>query len=275
MATVNAGIGDVLAFVGRNKHRPVVVGIGEQAHGEEVSWGFRTEIMKRLAAAYPTRPMTVLCENADFFVKDFRKKRQMNFTTFSDPGTVACQQFYPCLTPFSNQTLVQMDAAIEIVDLCKHRVHGIDIQQLDFATDLPAGHAVTKRVQSTGAKATWMKASKPTQAEGHLRNKLNADLVISFARKGTIILYFAQNEHVSNMSEGVHHTYSTDGWHLAKSKDVEYLSVATFCPRLWATWANAGKQTLFKASKPYKHSEKEFDVVLSTPKSQKMTFIGC
>jgi hypothetical protein len=53
------GIGAILAFVERNRDRPIVIGIGEKAHGDEVSWGFRLEIMKRLAASYPTLPVTV------------------------------------------------------------------------------------------------------------------------------------------------------------------------------------------------------------------------
>jgi hypothetical protein len=265
----------VLAFVGRNKHRPIVIGIGEQAHGEEVSWRFRVETMKRLAAAYPNRPMTVLCENIDFFVADFRRRGAAITGCQFHPYPTGCQ-FHPYLTPFANQTLFQKEAAIHVVDLCDRRVHGIDVQQLDFAEALPAGHEVTKRLRSTGAKETWMKASDTEQRRGHLRNKLNADIIRSFAKKGTIVLYFAQNEHISNMSEKVEGgRYNTDGWHLHRSEQIEYLSVATFCPRLWATWSNIGKQALIKETEPFKHSKKEFDVVLSTPKTRKMTFIGC
>lgn len=270
------GIDTILAFVERNKDRPIVIGIGEKAHGDEVSWGFRIEIMKRLAAAHPTLPMTVLCENLDFFVKDFRKRRRTTFTTRSGPDTGGCSQFYPHLLPFANQTLVQKDAAIEIVDLCNRRVHGIDVQQLNFPNAVPAGRVVANRLESTGAKATWTTASESDRTSGHLRNKLNADMVRSFARKGTIVLYFAQNEHVSNLSKQVRGTvYSTEGWHLHRSEDVEYMSVATFCPRLWATFCRFSKQRLYTGTKPYDRSESEFDVILSTPKSKMLKFIGC
>ena len=208
-----------------------VVGIGEECHGDLVSWRWRIDAVRSLAKA--GRRVAVLCENCDFYVRKSRRD-SWKFERHDD----GC--FLPNLVPRSNFRKEHQRSCREIA---KHATcFGIDVQQLSFEffeetmkKDAPILAGVLER-----HKGAWLARRSD---DGSVRNELNgkivAEMAVALRAVGfTSVLYFAQNEHVgrSSFSTIDNAKYLTDGFHISASPLVTYTAVATCAPRMWNTW---------------------------------------
>jgi hypothetical protein len=73
-----------------------------------------------------------------------------------------------------------------------------------------------------------------------VRNALNAETIERMAKEfpaGTIVLYFAHDEHVALSCEGMRRDeYATEGSLLRMSMGLRYRSSGTYAPSLWSHW---------------------------------------
>lgn len=289
MGPVPADLQDAVAIIVSKKldqKKPVVVGIGENAHGDEVSWEFRVRLMEQLASDPRVGEMVVLCEIPDFYVSDFRKKR-VRFT-------MRDHRFTPYMVAYSDRTQIQMDAARRIAKLAQGRVYGIDIQQVDFPFMwVRAGNVVREAIESDAdIKRKWLDF-KDGSSKGSIRNKLNAKVISHIAQTLSsssssssvgppLFLYFAQNEHVSRYpSKGVLESsthpdtipYKTDGHYLSKDKRIGYVAIATHSPHLWAAWDIKSQSLLKEQLEDEYDIATSFDAVLVKKTSKRLKFM--
>ena len=262
-------------------HRTVVVGVGEHAHGDEVSWTLRVGLMRRLA---DVSRMVVLCENLDFSVAALRRP-DVSFAFFPASAGSPFVTFDPFLLAYSDRTRKQLRAAREIAGLCQRRVFGVDVQQLDFpGLPMERGTCVSRAYQRMRARRRWRDAPASEKRAGALRNRLNGECVAHIAEMqepGTVILYFAHNEHVAkSCSESRRNArYATDGsvvlLRAARSAHA-YYSVATFAPLLWNAWGESpGRQKLLKTRRGLGegYEASDFDAALKKRTSSKLRFL--
>jgi erythromycin esterase-like protein len=219
----------VLGEIGEiGKASPVlVIGIGEHAHGELVSWRWRLAIMRELRSRGHT--LAVLCENLDAYVKGLNEGDPLRI----DPkwGT-----FHPNLIADSDRSREHMAITEEVRELSSD-IYGIDVQALDFP-QLPSRPRVA--LQLARHKKRWGAATN-TEARGSVRNALNAETIERMAKEfptGTIVLYFAHDEHVALSCDAMRENqkYATDGSLLRKSMGLRYRSIGTYAPSLWSHW---------------------------------------
>lgn len=207
----------------------VVIGIGEHTHGELVSWRWRLAIMRELRSRGHT--LAVLCEHLDFFVKGLTEGEPL--TVDPEYGT-----FTPFLIADANISREHMAITEEVRKLSSD-IYGIDVQALDFP-ELPSRPRVAR--QLARHKKRWGAATN-TDARGSVRNALNAETIERMAKEfpaGTIVLYFAHDEHVAlsceGMREDLKYEYVTEGSLLRKSMGNRYRSIGTYAPSLWSHW---------------------------------------
>ena len=203
---------------------PVIMGIGEHAHGELVSWRWRLAIMRELRSR--GRTLAVLCESFDSFVEGLNEGEPLRI----DPeyGT-----FSPFLIPYAHISGEHMAITEEVRKLSSD-IYGIDVQALDFPK-LRSRPRVAR--QLARHKARWDAATN-TGARGRVRDALNAETIERMAKDfpaGTIVLYFAHNAHIALSSEEMrqNHMYATEGSLLRKSMGNRYMSIGT---SLWSYW---------------------------------------
>lgn len=247
-----------------------IVGVGENAHGEEVSWPFRVDFMQHLKEKKVK--MAVLCENLDFYVKAFRK-RPTKFHIYRSNDTA---EFMPYLMPDANRTQIQMDAAAEIARLSNGRVYGIDIQQVDFPFMWHnCGRMVRNSMQSCGAIDEWKNGSDKDRSDGAMRNRLNARIIAHMAKQlqhneKTVVIYLAHNAHIAKTAKEETRRYKTDGRYLAKDPSVMYMSIATYSPHLWTTWGGTTQKLLRESLENDYDVETAFDAIFVNKSSKKL-----
>lgn len=209
-----------------------VIGVGEHAHGDTVSWHWREAILNFLSSR--GFEVIVACEQADAFLENFRGQRledlngdESSWSWWPPPPASEEQSkdtnreedralFYPHLLPFSCYHPLQLEFARRMSRIASASSSvsfvGIDVQQLSFPalrtrmSGLLRRHGITRET----ARA-WTGAHDTTRRRGALRNRLNAHILVRLAettrqkktgaREGDDnnikVLYFAQNEHVA------------------------------------------------------------------------------
>ena len=248
-----------------------VVGIGEECHGDLVSWRWRIDAVRALSKV---GPVAVLCENFDFYVRKARVVHGQTLKFEAHEG-----QFVPFLMPFSDRMIEHRRACREIA---KHATcFGIDVRQMDVE-HAPWSWAAAKDVPILGPilgrhRAAWLAASDREKARGDLRNALNgkivAEMAVALRAAGfTSVLYFAQNEHVgldvSSNATTLTDGYLTDGYHI--SQRVKYVAVATCAPRMWNTWSGKMRLDRLKIGRARPWSNKPFAIVATRSEPTKL-----
>ena len=215
-----------------------VIGIGEHAHGDVVSWRWRTAIVRELVRR--GHRIILLCENVDYYIKGLRRKR-VKFEAFNTrPSRGDFPSFMPFMIPFSNLCQEHLLAVREITKLVQNRVYGIDAQVIKYPVlKKRGGSYVARKIAEVDAIRRWA-AAGPTADNGNLRNVLNADIVAAIARDHPdhTVLYFAQNEHVGVSCSLMRKNseYRTEGSLLRKWLGTRYIAIATYSPLMWAFW---------------------------------------
>lgn len=229
--------------------RCAVVGVGEHAHGDLVSWRWREAIMRELRRRGV--PFVVLCENLDFYVRGARRQggRRLEFRRHESGGLTS---FTPHLVAGSDLTREHMRVTRRVARLAGGHVYGIDAQAAGFPhlAAAPSPGDYVSRIAGASFRL-WQAAPEAQRRDGALRNRLNADTILAalrsapprpgLARPGAPrpkLLYFAHNEHVATGCRAAreNRAYQTEGALLRAALGDAYLSVATWAPRLWALW---------------------------------------
>ena len=223
-----------------------VIGIGEECHGDLISWKWRIDAVRSLANS-SSRRVAVLLENFDYYVKSSRDAEFEFETRYG--------KFYPNLLFGSD---VKKEHKQSCREIAKHATcFGVDVQQLSKEHSIWSWETV-KSQDIIGKvlgrhRSSWLSATESDRHTGALRNELNAKIVIDMnvalrAVGFTSVLYFAQNEHIGTSSFNHSNSYFTDGYYISKSKKMSYTAVATCGPRIWNTWH--GKPRLHRCKIP-------------------------
>lgn len=209
-----------------------LIGVGEDIHGERLSWDVRLRLVRdAVRAGYA---VTILCENLDFYVAGLSKKT-IQFVDEPDDG------FYPNMIPWSNDRETHLAPTKALAYLAEGRVYGIDVQALDF--EHLRGRRIVRSVLER-VRARWQAASESER--GKIRNKLNAEILLHFMDQARAsakqrktkakVFYFAHNAHVAMNSHECRSSpigYLTDGHWIAEGcarRGIQYLSVGTYTP---------------------------------------------
>lgn len=208
---------------------PRVIGIGEHAHGELLSWGPRLEAVR----AVGRDKVVVLLDNLDYYVSGFRR-RPVRFETNPDGS------FMPHMAAFGDRTAEHLEVCRAFAGL-HVPCYGIDVQALNFPHMMQQRGLVGRALAEH--RAAWEGATAAERKAGGLRNRLNAETILWFARRfpRRTVLYFAQNEHVALACDNSRRDpgYVTEGAVLRSALGAGgYLSVATFAPTLWCMWGS-------------------------------------
>ena len=215
-----------------------VIGIGEHAHGDSVSWRWRLAIAAELVRQ--GRRLILLCENADCYVSGLRKRRPAFARDETPPPLLPFHPFLPFLMPMANRSQEHLEAARELARLAEGRVYGVEVQAVDYPALLRCGGRYVRSLFArVDAAARW--AADANNSNGRLRNILNAEVVAQVHRDhpGHTVLYLAHNEHVALSCETSREDpgFRTDGSVLRRLLGRRrYLSIATYSPRMWSFW---------------------------------------
>lgn len=254
--------GVIIDHVSKYLLKADVIGIGEHAHGDTVSWNWRLAVVEHLLSR--GFDVDILLENLDFYVH--QRKLGPKPATSCSVGLLedGSAQFHPFLISGSDHTTWHKNMTEQFLALPRSRVRmfGIDVQQLSFPFMRDAMRPIVRRALSRVA-SEWENAREKEQTDGRLRNELNARTIAHFsvnARKRTRptkVLYFAHNEHIakgcknckSKNRSRADSGYKTEGMYLIEHHGVRYVSIATFSPKLWNTW-QAGPPRMRKTKLP-------------------------
>lgn len=227
-----------------------VIGIGEHAHGDTVSWGWRLAIVEKLLEM--GYAVTIACENTDFYLQNSSGLRLEQLDGDGSKWMVDDEsgRFYPSMLPFSDITQWQFCMTKEFSKLPVEFI-GTDVQQLSFGfMRQNMGDAMRSVIAaSPGVHKRWIKAENDKVRRGGVRNELNAQILFDLKMKNknknkSKLVYFAHNEHVALAAHQTRistTSYRTDGSHLEdllRRHNLTYLSIGTFSPELWNTWGN-------------------------------------
>ena len=216
-----------------------VIGVGEDAHGDTVSWPWRMAIVGRLLDEGFN--LDILCENMDVYVDTRRHGITPNYLRGG-------KRFYPNMLPRSDTTRWHLDMTRAFMALPRSRVRffGTDVQQLSFDFARLAMRAPVRRAfEERDIHRRWLRSSSRSRSGGALRNRLNAEVIARFAESAKVrphktkILYFAHNEHVSTgcVQSRKDPTYVTEGaWMRRLFPHLRYVAIATTSFRLWNVW---------------------------------------
>lgn len=265
--------------------KPLVIGVGESAHGEDVSWKFRIKIMQFLIDL-KNIDLIILCEHADYYVRNVRKRPAPDqFEIYRNNKNESFGHFMPHLMPFADRTRVQLDSAAEIARLARGRVYGIDIQQVSFPFMWRGcGKTVRTSMTKCGALEEWRNGCDKDRVDGAMRNRLNAKIIADIANSTTVmrtrrdrqpvVIYIAHNEHISKCARSETRTYKTDGHYLAKDPSIEYCAIATHSPHLWATWARKTQVLIREDLNESYDTKKAFNAVLIQEHTSRLHYIA-
>lgn len=267
----------------KEKDKPLVIGVGESAHGEEVSWKFRTELMQYLSDL-KNIDLVVLCEHADYYVRHARKRPAPDQFEIYHIKNEPFGHFMPHLMPFADRTRVQLESVAEIARLARGHVYGIDIQQVTYQFMWHGcGKTVRTSMTKCGALEEWRNGSDKDHANGAMRNRLNAKIIAYIANVTTVrrvthdrqrvVIYIAHNEHVSKSAHSETRVYKTDGHYLAKDTSIEYCAIATHSPHLWATWGSTTQALIREDINESYDTKKAFDAVLIKEHTSRLQYL--
>ena len=214
-----------------------LIGIGEQAHGELISWKIRYKIIKYLTKYYDK--VYIFCEQLDYFVNGLNNKN-VKFI-FNEDG------FYPHIMARSNLTNEHLYYTKKINKLLpKIKFYGIDIQVVKY-NDLYNKKDMSSELYNIIEKYKD-EYLKKNLGSGIIRNKCNAFIIndlIQFLNKKNVnstsnnkFIYLGHNEHIAFNCFGTNKDkkYLTDGYYLKNICNIKYLSIATYSNELYNVW---------------------------------------
>lgn len=238
-----------------------ILGIGEQAHGDNVSMHIRFYIMERLLSEGWT--LWIACECADAHLQFLRSDTSSSDISWKWSWYIdqkGNKRFLPHLTPHADKTEEHLDFLKKMTDLRKKYgdsllFFGIEIQQCSFEhLSNSLSPIVKKCMNQYNQQERWNRASNSVREKNNkLRNELNSltlralfDLqritkVENKRKKKVIQLY--HNEHIarsSNASRSSKSYFTLPQWLLQKlsssTKQIKYLSMGTHALNLHNTW---------------------------------------
>lgn len=208
-----------------------LIGIGEHAHGELISWKIRYKILKYLTKNYDK--VYIFCEQLDFYVNGLNNKNVK--LMFDESG------FYPYIIPRANLTNEHLYYTKKMNKLLpKIKFYGIDIQVVKY-------NYMYKNISSEvyniieKYKEEYLTSCKGLES-GIIRNKCNAfiinDLIKFLNKSNNKFIYWAHNEHIAlNCFEtNKNKKYLTDGYYLKNICNIKYLSIGTYSNELYNVW---------------------------------------
>lgn len=229
-----------------------VIGIGEDAHGELVSWPTRLCLTRALCKR--GYDVVILCEQLHPFVARMNDKR-FKLLRAED------NDFVPYMTGGANMSKEHTSYHRRFHALAhspenKVRFVGIDVQIVEHAYlwDVPdlRPNDETEDYNETRAmihryEKEFLRDAHKDSKRGATRNKVNARIIselVESSRKAskrpTKFLYFAHNGHVARSisfgPDASDKCYRPDGWHLARCDGFKYLAIATYAlylPNVW------------------------------------------
>lgn len=222
-----------------------LVGVGEDAHGELVSWPVRIKLLraaiKRMSE--PSRgPVFVFVEQLHPFLAAMNA-RAPRFRLHE--GT----HFYPYLLHRANMSVEHLTVHRKLRRMAatgRVRFVGVDVQAAEFPwlwEQLPGGDAgLDALVRAVVARHAprFLRARN----RGSVRNRCNARIIrdlMGALQPVDPSFYWAHNGHVAKASRETreaHPAYELEGALLGRWKPaVSYRAVLTYSPRLWHVWA--------------------------------------
>lgn len=225
-----------------------LVGVGEAAHGELVSWPVRLALLRAATTPAARRPVYVFVECLHPLVA------AMNVPgPFAEDGG----RFYPCLIPYANMSAQHLALHRRLRAMAARgevRFVGIDVQVATahlapFWERMPGGEpaldALVRRVVQKHGRGF-------TLGDGADRNRRNARIIAELMRTLTPAaaaagpcFYWAHNAHVARGGQETRAdaSYRLEGWYLARALGAgRYLSVLTYAPVLWAMWGRSPRE---------------------------------
>jgi hypothetical protein len=208
-----------------------LIGIGEETHGEIISWKFRYKIIKYLTTYYDK--VYIFSEQLDFYIKELNNKN-IKFI-FSDSG------FYPYIIYNANMTKEHLYYTKKINKLLpKIKFYGIDIQIVKY-NELYKN--ISNELYNIIEKYKNEYLDKDL-GSGILRNKYNAFIINDlinyinnkYNKSNNKFIYFGHNEHIAFNSYSTNKKYLTDGYYLKNIFNIKYLSIATYSNEIYNVW---------------------------------------
>jgi hypothetical protein len=263
-----------------------VVGLGEHAHGELLSWKRRLALVKSWVRE--GAKVLVLCENLDYYVQGLRDEGARLRFEFEDVRVNGVEHtvFTPNLMAYADRTHEHLEMTRAFASLGGGGVtfYGVDVQLLDHP------HLVSRTRTSALKDAVmlhrpaWERCSH-TDRRGAERNRLNAETILRMARMHPLhkVIYFAHNEHVAFGCAQTRRdpTYVTEGAILKRRLGPLYTAVATFAPVTWSVlWRapeRSGRPGPLQTRIRDRHMEycgrADFDEVLSDDRSRRLRIL--
>lgn len=195
-----------------------LIGIGENFHGDFVSWDIRYKIVKRLIKE--NKKVFIFSETLDGYIKWLNKKINKFYFDYN--------RFYPNLLKGSDYTKQHLNITKKFNKLIPNVYFiGIDIQSVNYEDMYNLVNPILKKIMNKYKKKYL------ENTHGHYRNYYNAliikDLINYYTKnnenKNLAFVYFAHNDHISFRSKNKKDL--PDGYYLKYKLNLNYLSVST------------------------------------------------
>jgi hypothetical protein len=204
-----------------------LIGIGEEIHGEMISWKIRYKIIKYLTKYYDK--VYIFCEIPDIYVNGLNNKN-VKFI-FNEDG------FFPNIMSRANLTKEHLYYTKKFNKLLpKVKFYGIDVQIVEF-------NYLYKKLSSElyniieKYKDEYLNKCDGKE-RGKIRNKCNAFIINDlmkyinnkYDKSNNKFIYLGHNEHISLNCNATNKNkkYLTEGYYLKNICNIKYLSIATF-----------------------------------------------
>jgi hypothetical protein len=230
------GGGFILAFPYCKMAAAELVGVGEAAHGELLSWGTRLDLLKS-ALSRTSENVVVFVENLHPFVSAMNVRG--NFLRHDE------RTFYPFLCADANCSRQHLRIHEELRALNSAvRFVGVDVQVTSFPDLWRQTQTGDAALDSAVRRAVERRGSGFVPGWGADRNRRNARIILDLmsAIRATTYFYWAHNAHVCLSCQESRATagYETEGSLLRAALGARYRSVLTYAPRLWCAWGTGG-----------------------------------
>lgn len=230
-----------------------LIGIGEEAHGDIISWYYRYKILNHfIKNNYSNKKIYVFLESIDNFIyKYFNNNNPIQFEFFDN------NSFFPYLIPGSNFTKEHLEFTKKFHKLYNKNVIfiGIDIQIVKYFDLKKIKNNINPLLYPLLLKYKNKFLQDPNS--GISRNKYNAFIINDLMKNINYYqcFYFAHNGHIAlnQLNYNNNGKYFIDGYYLNKFKNINYLSILTDGLLLPNTWNCLSKKKCLKI-KTFKHS---------------------
>lgn len=215
-----------------------LVGVGEAAHGELVSWPTRVRLLRAALRQSPDEPIVVFLEQLHPFVAAMNVPGEF----FVDPDGGDSHPFLIADANWSAEHLLIHENLRRLSGAGRVIFVGIDVQVGLFPhlwKALPGGEP---RVDELTKRTVEKHARGFKRGNGADRNRRNTAVILSIMRElraGAPSFYWAHNEHVAVASQNTRASreYRVEGDLLRRALPAgAYVSVLTYSPRMWNVW---------------------------------------